>query len=245
MATPNTRPWLRGAVALGALVMSMGAAGIEGRYAGQFNGQPAEAHLSTSHGVVQGSLDIGGYVYRIQVRAQGDGLAGQMHDQQGVAVPISLHPDGERLLVRAWAQGPQAPPVELTLSPGAPAEQEARAASTDAAIELDPVLVGHWVRSDSYTSGDFGMVSQTSVTLFPDGTYRYGPGRVIGGGDAGTFDSGGGGGEGAGGRWRTESRILHTMEAGSGWVPYARYYVEGATLMLTFGNGARELWSRR
>jgi hypothetical protein len=35
------------------------------------------------------------------------------------------------------------------------------------------------------------------------------------------------------------------MEQGSTqWVPYPRYYVEGASLMLTFGDGSRQLWER-
>ncbi|HEY8509508.1 MAG TPA: hypothetical protein VIL32_14180, partial [Steroidobacteraceae bacterium] len=109
----------------------------------------------------------------------------------------------------------------------------------------NPALVGSWVRRESYTSGDFSMVNERRVTLFPDGTFSFGPGRVVGGGDAGTFDTGSGGESGSGGHWRTSGQILYAKEQGGmGWEPYARYYVEGNKLLLTFANGERELWHR-
>ena len=111
--------------------------------------------------------------------------------------------------------------------------------------EYDPMLVGLWRSSNSYTSGDFGMVSEKYLEIRPDGTYSYGNGRVIGGGNAGSFDSGRGG-DVITGKWRTENRIIFIDEAGSGnWVPYSGYYVEGNSLLLKFVNGSKEIWHRQ
>lgn len=224
-------------------VVAFAAAGMDGRYSGQFQGQPALATLSVQQSAVRGTLDVGGYVYRVEASRRGDGAEGRMLDQEGMAVPVNLTLKGQDLRMRVYVQGALAAPVEIVLVRDARAGGRASAPPAPAG-QIDPMLVGQWVRSQSYTSGDFSAASETRVTLFANGTYQFGPGRVVGGGRSGSFDVGGGA-SGAGGRWRTENRILYTQEAGSGWTPYARYYVEGNSLMLTFGDGSREIWSRR
>src|SRR5690606_2584606 len=108
--------------------------------------------------------------------------------------------------------------------------------------QVDPALVGHWRKSESYTSGDFSVASDTNIELRPDGTYRFGASKLYGGGDAGTFGSESAGG-GEQGRWSTSNRILYVFDPDSGqWSPYARYYVEGNSALLTYGNGKREVW---
>jgi hypothetical protein len=235
-----------GLVLCGPAAELLAAASMDGRYSGQFNGQPAQASVSMQQTALRGTLDIGGYVYRLEATRKGDGAEGRMLDQDGVAVPLSMALKGQDLRLRVYVQGALAPPLELVLTREARGGARAPAAAAQApAGQIDPVLVGPWVKTQSYTSGDFSAASETRVTLFANGTYQYGPGRVVGGGNAGSFDTGAGGASGAGGRWRTENRILYTQEAGSGWTPYARYYVEGDSLMLTFGNGKREIWNRR
>lgn len=214
-------------------------------YAGEFNGEPMKAVLTTERGSVHGTLDVGGYVYRVTARRQGPAAEGEMRDQDGRAVPLRLRFDGDRLALEVYAQGAGSAPLHLSLARGAKRSGSKRAERDASRAQRDPALVGRWARSESYTSGDFSMVNQTRVTLFADGTFVMGPGRVIGGGDAGSFDSGSGGAAGEGGRWRTENRILYTAPAaGGGWSAYARYYVEGNKLLLTFGDGSRELWHR-
>lgn len=111
--------------------------------------------------------------------------------------------------------------------------------------QRDPALVGLWHYSDSYTSGDFSMVSEKYMEVRRDGTYSYGNGRIAGGGNSGTFDSGGGG-DVINGKWRTENGMIYIDEGGYGnWIPYAGYYVEGNKLLIKFSNGSREIWSRR
>lgn len=111
--------------------------------------------------------------------------------------------------------------------------------------QQDPILIGLWRYSNSYTSGGFSMVSEKYMEIRADGTYSYGNGRVVGGGNSGSFDSGGGG-DILTGKWRTENRIIYIDETGSGnWLPYSGYYVEGNSLMLKFNNGSKEIWHRQ
>ncbi len=109
----------------------------------------------------------------------------------------------------------------------------------------DPALVGLWSYSESYTSGDFSMATEKYMEVRYDGTYSYGNGRVIGGGDSGTFDSGTDGNDVLTGRWRTENSIIYIDEGYGNWVPYASYYVEGDKLLIKFNNGEKELWYRQ
>jgi predicted DNA-binding WGR domain protein len=107
----------------------------------------------------------------------------------------------------------------------------------------DPMLVGRWRNTDSYTSGDFTMVTEKYMQVRPDGTYSYGNGKVAGGGNSGSFNSGNGG-DVVNGKWRTENSLLYIEEDYGQWVFYAGYYVEGNTLMFKFNNGSREIWTR-
>jgi len=111
--------------------------------------------------------------------------------------------------------------------------------------QLDPALIGFWRYTDSYTSGDFSMVTEKYMEVRADGTYSYGNGKVAGGGNSGTFDSGSPGNV-ITGRWKTQNGIIYIDEGGFGyWVPYSGYYVEGNTLMLKFENGSKEIWHRQ
>ena len=94
----------------------------------------------------------------------------------------------------------------------------------------------------SYSSGEYGFASQWKMLVNADGTYLYGDGRVVGGGPGIGGDTGGGG-DVTRGQWRTQNGVIYTNE-GYGWQPYAGYYVEGASLMLKFGDGSKQVWKR-
>jgi hypothetical protein len=109
--------------------------------------------------------------------------------------------------------------------------------------QRDPMLVGSWRYSKSYVSGDFSMVTEKYMEVRPDGAYSYGNGKVAGGGNSGSFGSGGD--DVITGKWRTENGIIYIDEGGYGnWVPYSGYYVEGNRLMLKFNDGSKEIWER-
>jgi len=110
-------------------------------------------------------------------------------------------------------------------------------------IERDPSIVGYWTHTERYNSGDFFANTTLRLLVNPDGTYQYGAGNVsLGGNYQGNT---GNSGSVSTGQWRTEGGVVHIMEQGSSqWAPYARYYVEGASMMFTLADGTRQLWER-
>jgi hypothetical protein len=134
--------------------------------------------------------------------------------------------------------------VQRSAQPQAATKRESAAAAPAApSSERDPALVGHWVYSSVYRSGDFSGTSMRQWLVRPEGTYRMGYGAVqVSGSDSfGRSESG----DFTPGHWRTKDRILYVSEGGSQWVPYARYYVERGKLLLTFNNGSKQLWQLR
>jgi hypothetical protein len=106
--------------------------------------------------------------------------------------------------------------------------------------DLDPRLFGTWVKSSSYTSGDFSVAQSQTAVIRPDGTVTLGGSRMAGGGDAGSFDSGPAG-EGQTMRWYTKGNLLYV----DGQL-YARYGFSGNTLGLWFSEGGKpQIWSRQ
>ncbi len=244
------------AAAMAVTALQARAAGLAGTWSGSLQGQRARAELVSQQDTLSGTLDVSGYVYRIRARQQGQAAQGEMTDQEGQSVPVSLQADGDRLTMRVQAvPGVAAATLEIHLLRGAGragAEAPPAAAQADPwgggdAVPagpggVDPVLIGTWSRVESYHSGDFSIANQQVITLFADGTYRFGGGRMVGGGDAGTLEGQSGGGDS--GRWSAHNRLLYVFEPGIGWQPYARYHVEGSKVMVTFGDGTREIWNR-
>lgn len=114
----------------------------------------------------------------------------------------------------------------------------------DNSYQRDPALAGFWRYTKSYASGDFSMVTEKYMEVRPEGTYSYGNGKVAGGGNSGSFGSGGG--DVITGKWRTENGIIYIDEGGyDNWVPYSYYYVEGNSLMLKYNSGSKEIWHRQ
>jgi hypothetical protein len=225
-------------VVLAAALFYPGASlGFKGSYTGDFGGKPVRADLREQAGAVQGTVVIDGYTYRVAARGSGNRASGELQDEAGVRVPLEMNLGGGELSLTVYTQGRNAPATRLVLSSGKPSRTQE--------VEIDPALVGQWRKTDSYTSGDFSAASEANIALLADGTYRYGPSKLYGGGDAGSFGSESGGG-GERGRWRTANRILYVFDAASGqWSAYARYYVEGNSALLTYGNGKKEVWERR
>ena len=240
------------ALAVAAALFSGSAAAFTGTFVGRLDGQPVKSVLSERAGNVKGTVDISGYVYKLAARASGSRASGELQDEAGMRVPLAMELQDGRLMLAIYPQGQNGPAMEIALaSTGkvarAPASSASAPKSGSAAKprELDPALVGHWSKSESYTSGDFSAASETNIYLLPDGTYRYGASKLYGGGDAGSFGSEGAGG-GEQGRWSTAGRILYVFDpASSQWSQFARYYVEGNRALLTYGNGKREVWQRR
>lgn len=229
-----------------ALLYPGAAAAFEGSYTGEFAGNAVRAELRENAGVVEGTVAIDGYAYRVVARPSAGRATGELQDEAGMRVPLVMTLKRGELNLAIYSQGQNSPATQIALSraakaAGPPAQRPERTA----AAEIDPALVGHWAKSESYTSGDFSAAGETNIYLLSDGTYRFGANKLYGGGDAGSFGSEGGGG-GEQGRWRTANRMIYVLDDATGqWNAFARYYIEGNSALLTYGNGKREVWKRR
>ena len=109
------------------------------------------------------------------------------------------------------------------------------------AAHRDPALAGAWSRTDTLSSGDASLSTRMSLVIQGDGTYTQTAGDSVGGGDGWSAESRGD--DVVRGRWKTENGVVF-VDPGTGWEPYARYYVEGGRLMFTFESGDKEIWYR-
>jgi hypothetical protein len=191
---------------------------------------------------VSGSIDVQGYGYNLQARADGDRARGTLSDPQtGGGGYVEIVRAGADLALTVSVGGQQ---LRMDLEPeggGAGAAAAAAPRPAAPAQQHDPRLVGNWRRTESMTSGDFTMATDHWLVIRPDGTFTVGTGGSAGGGAAGSFSSGGS--EGTSGRWKTQGAVVYVEDGG--WQPYARFYREGDSLMFTFGNGKREVWTLR
>jgi hypothetical protein len=241
--------WL--ACLLGSAV-AVSATGFSGYFRGALQGQPAEVQLQQSGDQASGLCVVAGYRYQLQLQIQGSQAEGMLLDPNtGGGAPLRAWLEGELLRLDIPTMGSGGQALQLALQRGEPEAAGAPGAASGAEASarampggaLDPVLMGTWSQSTSYVSGDFSGVSQTVLTLAPDGRVIDGGSRTVAGGNAGSVDSGAGGGGGLIGYWSTQGQVLYLNE-GAGWQPVARYYVEGNSCMLTRADGRREVWAR-
>lgn len=226
-----------------------------GAYWGTVSGQVLRAVFEEVEGGVQGEMrDPTGYLYQILAQtAAGAGVGVLLDPRTGAQMMVELQLSGDSMAVVIQSMpggSAQAPPIEVLLFRGeVPAEalgpasmgSPGSAQAPGAPGAGDGRLVGTWRYSQSYTSGDFSMVTSYNFVLLPDGHFSYGSGGVQGGGDAGSLGSQGG--ITNQGRWRTENDVL-LLNEGAGWQPYARFVVDAQQMMLIFGDDSRQLWQR-
>jgi hypothetical protein len=230
---------------------------LTGNWYGTVDNQPGNLELSVQGGQLSGRLQSAGYTYTLRGTASGQSARGQMIDQAGRSLDFELVGQGSEIQLHLKVVNSQTGAAQrLTLNfsrnrpdtqagawnggqPQASPQGQANAGNE----ERDPALVGSWSRTDSISSGSASMSTQYFLQINPDGSYVYSIGRSAGGGGGWGMESGPG--ESIPGRWKTSQRIVYIQERGVGqWIPYARYYVEGNRLMLTFDNGNREIWYR-
>ena len=216
-----------------------------GRFTTTFQGSPVTLILERSGDDLTMTFAGGGQQQTIQATIDGTTARGTFRDPQvtgeGRAV---LEVEGtDRLKLTLIAKnafgGEQTIPFTFT--------REAKAAAPAAAsssAERDAGLIGVWRQTRSYTSGtDFGMVTDTFMTLRADGTFRHGDTNMAGG-TAGVGATSRGS-DAVEGQWKTQNRRLYARASSSEpWQHVARYYVEGNKLLATLPNGEREVWTR-
>jgi hypothetical protein len=88
------------------------------------------------------------------------------------------------------------------------------------------------------------VATQLRMQFRDDGVMRDLDSRSVGDVVGGIMDTGTSGGNDEAG-WRTEGDVIWISYAGSRWVPFARFQVNGAQLLLTYlHDGSRQLWHR-
>src|SRR5690606_16997637 len=123
--------------------------------------------------------------------------------QAGSAMPFELAAQGEALTLTILAADPygqtQRVPFSFVRSGGAASGPAAtaptpqpQAPAPEANVQRDPALVGRWMHSDTYNSGDFSSTTRLHLQVNPDGTYLYGSGGVSFSGDSHYGHSGSG-----------------------------------------------------
>lgn len=216
----------------------------DGQFHGDIQGTPMTLSLQTSGNALEGTIDAQGYRYTLAGTFQEGTASGKFTDPQTQGVlDFQAERNAEGVLITLTATDPMSGQQQqhiLTFRQGQAPAADSSASNTPAA--RDQRLVGLWSYTKSYTSGEYSFASQRKMQINPDGTYLYGDGRVAGGGPSSSVDSGGGG-DVSRGQWKTEGDIIYINE-GQQWQPYCRYYIEGYSMMLTFGDGSKQIWKR-
>ena len=211
-----------------------------GTYYGDIKGTSATLILTQDGSSVTGKIDASGYFYNISGTSTDSQFLGELIDPQTqgkMSCSGTMQKDQVSLVIKDPTSGQSFTLNFSKTNPGISSQSNNQAAG----VERDSNLIGNWLYSDSYTNGDFSFTTQYRLIVNPDGTYLYGDAKMAGGGPGVSGISEGGGY--TKGQWKTQNKIIHINE-GYGWQPYAKYYVEGNSMMMTFSDGSKQVWKR-
>ncbi len=221
---------------------------------GNFNGNIAGTHsilsLTQKANQITGKIDAGGYVYNLQGKINGKNAQGQINDPQtggSMAFQASLQGSTINLTMSGNGQQFTVPFSKGANNQGSIGSSQFGGNNNTANSSVDPSkldqrIVGNWLYTESNSGGGFSFAAQWRLIIQPNGRYIYGDGKIAGG-NGGISASSGGGEVQSQGQWKTENKIIYINE-GAGWQAFARYYVEGASMMFTFGDGSKQVWKR-
>lgn len=234
---------------LSLLPFCLSAQGISGEYfTTTANGEVVLTLTSAGQSQYSGlMIDDNGDHFALNGEAADAGVFGTITVREGAVLYFAVQPEGQGVTFFLIPSDIFGQPDSDNATSFAMQRRGATAAKppvTAAKVEgqRDQRLVGNWLRSESYTSGEYSFASQWRLILQADGTYLYGDTKVAGGGPGTSAVSGDGGY--TRGQWKTENGVIYINENGSGWQAYAGYYVEGNSLLLKFGDGSKQVWSR-
>lgn len=250
-AAPNQSPSVpsdKSDTVKGPLAGPLGGAADTQQWEGTFNGSiantPTSLTLQQDRDRLSGQMDAGGYRYTLEGQITDRQSSGQVFDPQTQGkMPYQARLEGAtlHLTIGTPANG-QVLEVAFTRTGAAPPGPAPANSGQSDNYERDTRLIGSWIYTESYVSGDFSAASQWRMIIQPDGTYLYGDGRVIGGNSGVSGDSGTSG-DVSRGKWRTQNGLIY-IDEGGGWQPYCRYTTDGSSLLLRFGDGSKQLWKR-
>ena len=214
------------------------------QWQGDLNGEGIVSELFLNGEQLSGHITVQGYRYQVQAIHRNGEAIGSLLDQTGTAIPLMLRESGSSLLVQAYNQGESAPPLEFMLNPKGSTSQNA---NKPASGNLDTALIGLWVYSESYTSGDFGGAYQEKAYFYPNG--QLGIGSAVGAGNGGSQVYGNDSAPVSAYRWKIQiqnngNRHLY-VESDGQWQLYGRYYIEDGRMLITKADGSREFWRRQ
>ena len=220
-----------------------------GSYTGALNGVATTLAIQQQGATLQGRADAGGYRYTLSGTVSGPTARGRLDDPNtGGGLDIELSLQGDQLTLMLFVPDAfgqvQRTPTYFQRGGVAPPGPTPGAAE-DANVERDPRLVGQWSHQEVMSGGGVSVATQLLLRINPDGTYASGDVRTLGGGANWSGDTGRSG-DVSRGTWRTQGGIVYVKDRGVGpWTPYARYTVQGGSLMFTFGDGSTQLWRRQ
>ncbi len=200
-----------------------------GNWYGTINGTPSTLTLSPARPQITGKVDAGGYLYSLALTEGADGAAqGTLRDDKlGASVSAALTPAEGGLALTFTLPGQK--PTIIPFNRTAPKPND----------NLDPRLIGHWLNSESHVSGSFSSVVEISITFLADGRALEFEGRVIGSG----HDTGPGQGTTTY-YWAADGRQLFFGQAPGQYEHASNYVIEGNSLLVTQGDGKRDVWQR-
>ena len=235
------------------LIVAVPAVPASDDLSGTFNGelQGVSATLTLEHaadGFLSGEIDAQGYRYMVTGSVTDGRAAGVLVDPQtGGQIPFEVSRNKEGLRLVLAGTNPMSGEknyIPLIFREGAPASGGPVGGTAGAAANVPQELVGLWRMSESMTRGDASLATESYLELSADGRFTIGGSRVVAGGAGWGGDTGSGGAEEKG-LWKAEGQvILIRGTADQPWVPFARYYTEPGKLMLTTGDGSRQLLHR-
>ena len=204
------------------------------RYVGMVNGHPGTLEATRDGFAWSGTIDVGGYRYQLAGQLDGEQVAGVLLDTvTSNQMPMSGSVTDDVVRIDA--------PVQLTFTRAGDAGDGRGGESRDAASAgTDPQLVGVWLWSDAMVSGGYSVAAQQRTELNDDGTFTQFDAQTAG---LGLERMPGTGGALSAGWWRADGTTLSLSDGGP-FVPTARYQTDGASLLLTFADGSRQLWQR-
>ena len=199
----------------------------------------------------KGVINVNGYVINLDGSIVGDNCEGTMSDPQAqTAIPFRSSMSGDLLTIRIHDVNPLTgvkEDMELVFEKKSDSTRDQATYQEEPSSfqvikgKLDPNLVGRWRYTNAYVSGDFSFATDYFMKINADGSLLYTDGRTAGGGPNSSIDSGDGDVYTV--SWKAENKIIY-LNDGNGWQEYARYYQEGDNLMLTYGNGNKQVWER-
>lgn len=222
--------------------------GWNGSFTGNISGTHSVLSIQSKDSGFEGQIDASGYIYLLTGKIQGNRATGTLTDKVTggtMEFEASLKDGIIDMKLQVPGQFGQVTELPVQFTRGSqPSTSTGQITNSGGGenIQRDRTLIGGWRNTESYTSGDFGMVSEIYMNIMADGTFTYGDGQIAGGDYNTSFDSGGNSGHSTG-QWKTENQHVYINE-GYGWQRYARYYVEGNSMLFTFDDGTKQLWER-